>query len=144
MSADIKSRAEERLLGAAAEGGFADPRPALRQRLRDLKETGGAGFQQALRHYQEQVVPELASGDALAAWIEYGAWLGGLSGAGRVLALDALGAAHPYQPPPAAGTVVLHVPDDTAVGVLLLIAPDAPSAAQRAALDLLVNRKLAL
>ncbi|HSJ14174.1 MAG TPA: hypothetical protein VK939_07155 [Longimicrobiales bacterium] len=144
MPADIKSRAEARLIGAASEGGFADPRPALRQRLRELKETRGGAFQEALRHYEEQVVPALAEADALAAWIEYGAWVAGLSAPGRLLAVDALGTARPYVSPAAAGTLILHVPDDTAAGVLVLAAPAAPSAAQQAALDLLVNRKLAL
>jgi hypothetical protein len=145
MSEDVRNRAEDRLSRAVAEGGFADPRPALRERLRALRETGGGGFDEARRHYEEQVLPALATGaDPLGAWIDYGAWLAALGAPGRVLAVDALGTAQAYRAPPGPGLLILHVPDDTAAGVLVLAAPAAPSAAQRATLDLLVNRKLAL
>ena len=145
MSADIKDRAEARLERAVAGGGFADPRPALRERLRELKENRGEAFDEARRHYQQEVVPALAGeGDALSAWIDYGVWLAARTAPGRVLAVDGQGSAVPYAAPPAPGTLVLHVPDDQAAGVLVLAAPAAPSAAQRATLDLLVSRKLAL
>jgi hypothetical protein len=145
MSPDTRAAADERLLRAIGDGRYADPRPALRERLRELRNTRPAAFEEARRHYDEVVAPELAdSGDALATWIGYGSFVAGLNSTGRVVSMAADGGAAAYQPPPVPASLILFMPDEPAAGVLVLAAPSAPSAAQQAALDLLVNRKLSL
>lgn len=144
MASESRDTADARLDQAASERGFADPRQPLRERLRDLKESNPAAFRQARTHYADVVQPALASGDdPLAAWVDYARFLGGLSAPGRMLAIEPDGRARAYNSP-AAGLLVLHVPDDTAVPVLVAAAPAAPTPAQQATLDLLVNRKLSL
>jgi hypothetical protein len=143
MDATLRARAEARLESAAAELGLADPRPPYRERLRRLRETDAAAFERAIRHYEEEVLAELASGDdPLAVWIAYGRQLVGDSV--RATAIDADGRAAPARPPIRPGTLVLLIPDDTAVDVLVATAPTTPSPAQQATLDLLVGRSLSL
>lgn len=144
MTNPARARGDARLDEAAAARGYADPRPPLRERLRLLKETHPDAFERARRHFEEQVVVALAEApDPLAAWLDYAAFLAGLTAAGRMLAVDASGRATPYAEP-SPGALILHVPDDTAAPVLVAASPITPSAAQQATLDLLVNRKLSL
>lgn len=128
----------QRALGAL---GYADPRPALRDRMRELRETNPAGFEEAKKRYEGVVA---TSDDPVEAWIEYGRYLGDLAGEGRLLAIDDTGFAAPYEAPPPAGALLLHLPEDTSVAALPVMMPASPSAAQQATLDLLVGRKLAL
>lgn len=145
MSSELRSRAETRLLEAASALVLADPRPRFRERLRQLRERHPDAFDRAVGHYERTVLPQLADADdPLAAWVDYGAFLAGLEANGRVQRIDATGRATSFQPPAAARDLVLHVPDDTASPVLVLLEPAGPSPAQTATLDLLVNRKLAL
>jgi hypothetical protein len=144
MEAERRARAEARLQEAAAALGLADPRAPFRERLRSLRESQPEAFRRAVGHYEAEVLPALAGEEPLAAWVEYGHFLGQLSASGRLTAVDASGRATPWGPPAAAGTVVLYLPEDTAVEALLVAAPAEPSAAQRAAMDLLVHRKLTL
>jgi hypothetical protein len=143
-SPDVKMRADARLADAALALGLADPRPPLRNRLRELKDAHPAAFERALRHYDEAVLPELADGaDPLAAWADWTRSLAELTSPGRLLAIDATGRAAPFAAP-TPGTMVLFVPDDAAAGVLVGLAPTEPSSAQQATVQLLVERRLAL
>jgi hypothetical protein len=144
MEAERRGRAEARLQEAAAALGLADPRPALRERLRHLREAQPDTFRRAIEHYETAVLPALADQDALAAWLDYGRFIGQLTSNGRLTAIDGTGRAGAYRPPPAAGAVVLFLPEDTAVDALLVVAPAAPAPAQQATIDLLVHRRLAL
>ena len=145
MSADIKALADRNLTAAAARLGLADPRPAYRERLRFLKDERPDAFATALRHYEEKVLPELASGDdAIAAWVQYGEAIAGFTAAGRLITVDAQGRALKFATPVPQGALILHVPDDTAAPVLVAASPASPSPAQQATLYLLVNRKLGI
>jgi hypothetical protein len=144
MDAQLRSRAEERLRAAATAQGLADPRPPYRERLRLLRESGTAAFDAAISHYETVVLPALATADALQTWTVYGGYLGGLTGEGRLMAIDASGRAAPWEPPVQTGALILFIPQDTAADVLVALQPLAPTAAQTATLDLLVNRRLAL
>jgi hypothetical protein len=122
---------------------MADPRPALRDRLRELRDADAAAFEEAKARYETAVGG--ADGDAaLQSWIDYGRYLGDLAGEGRLMSVDATGFASPYEPPPSTGALLLHLPEDVGVPALPVMMPDAPTAAQQATLDLLVGRKLAL
>jgi len=143
-SKDIKLRADVRLDQAALAAGCADPRPPLRDRLRELKETHASAFERARTHYEQTVLPALAEhDDPLTAWVEYAGFLAQLTSPGRMLSIDATGLAAPYRAP-AAGLLVLFIPDDHAVGVLVALTPAALTPAQQATIDLLVNRRLSL
>jgi hypothetical protein len=140
-----KALAEARLEEALSLNGLEDPRPAYRERLRALREAGGDAFERALRHYEEATLPALADdADPLTVWVEYGRVLGELTSPGRLLHIDAEGRSAPYEPPPAGGFLLLHVPDDTSAPILAATMPRAASPAQRATYSLLVERKLVL
>jgi hypothetical protein len=141
---ELRARAEARLQQAAAAGACADPRPPLRERLRELKDSHPAAFERARDHYEQVVLPALAgTAEPLPAWVDYACFVGALASPGRLVAIDETGRAVPYQvyrP----GALVLFVPDDAAAPVLPALAPAAPTAAQQATIDLLVKRKLGL
>ncbi|CAN5650449.1 hypothetical protein BH23GEM10_BH23GEM10_12630 [soil metagenome] len=137
MDPELRTRAESRLEAAASAHGLTDPRPGYRDRLRWLRENDTAAFEQAISHYETSVLPALAAGDALTAWIDYGNFLAGLSGSVPLSVIDATGRAAPYHPPLPPGSLAMFVPEDTTIPVLVAAAPVEPSPAQQAALQLL-------
>ena len=142
MDDTVKAGAERRTAEAIDNGPFEDFREAYRERLRWLKEARPQGFSEALSYY-EQLVDHIAQGgDAIHEWLTYGQRLGELSGAGQVYAIDETGRALPASGHDA--QLLLHVPDDINVPALPLAVPRELSEHQRATLDLLVRRKLAL
>lgn len=138
-----RSHAESRLEAALAAAGLEDSRPALRARLKQLRGVSPDAFQQAVRAYEDEVVPALADGPApLDTWLAFAHRLGELGGAGRFLEIDATGRAAPWAPPYRPGSLVLHLPDDPALPVLPAALPSAPTPPQRAAAALLVEGRL--
>jgi hypothetical protein len=146
MDADTRALAERRLTEAATALQLADPRPALRERLKLLRESQPDPFRQAVAHYEAEVLPRLAAEDPLPAWLDYARFVGQLSSNGRITAIDATGLASTLKPsaPPAPATLVLFLPEDNAADPLVALAPLTPSPAQQATLTLLVSRKLSL
>lgn len=144
MESETRARAEARLDSAASANGFADPRPPYRERLRQIRDADPAGFAHATRHYEDVVLPAIAAGDPLLAWLEYGRFLvaAGAPAAVRLMAIDATGRATDLEPPLRPHTLALFVPEDTARAPLIALAPVDPSAAQQATLDLLVHGRL--
>lgn len=134
----------DRLRAALAERGLADPRPSLRERLRALRDGNPAAFEEAKARFESIVQDGDATRDTVEAWVEYGRYLGDLTGPGTLYAVDAGGRAVPWAPPPAPGILILHIPDETGAPALAVMAPTDPSPAQQATLDLLVGRRLAL
>ena len=144
VSTELRTRAEARLEQAAAAAACADPRPPLRERLRELKEGHPGAFEQAVAYYEQTVLPALAgTTDALAAWVDYARFVGGLTSPGRVVGIDGTGWAAPYDPP-GPGLLVLFLPAESTSAVLIALAPAQPTPAQQATIDLLVKRKLSL
>ena len=139
MDDTAKRLAEAATEKTLSEAPFADFRGVYRDRLRWLKEVRPQAFTTALAHYNDVLVPNIAAGAGpIGEWIDYGKRLGDLAGTGKVVRIDESGRSHPYD-----GVVeglILHVPADTAVPALALAVPREPSAAQRAALELLVKR----
>ncbi len=142
MAADPqRARAESRTDEAVQQSDFEDPRDMLRRRLKLLKDNQPASFARALEYYDNDLVPRVAEGsDPLEEWLEYGRQLGELTSPGRVLRIDAGGRARPFRSGMESQTLVLHIPNDTTFDVLPLAVPRELSPAQRATLDLLVNR----
>ena len=144
MDPQLRTTAEARLEQAAAALGLADPRPPYRDRLRLLRDTHPDAFQRAIAHYETQVLPAMATGDAIVAWLGYAQFLTGLTADGTLHVIDESGRAAVYTPPLAPNSLALFVPEDTAEAVLVAASPLHISRAQQATLDLLVGRKLAL
>ena len=143
MDDEIKRTAEERFEAAREAAGARDPRGFYRDTLRDLKEVNPAGYDEAVRHFQETLVPSIASGEAepLEAWREYGRLLAELMGPGRTVAVDESGRAEPYQSQAPMDRLVLHIPDEKRSRALLVSLPPEPSPAQLATYQLLVKGK---
>jgi hypothetical protein len=145
MDPQQRRDAEARLATAAERLGLDDPRPPYRERLRVLRERHPDAFDRAIAHYESAVLPALAeTADPLAVWTAYGAFLGKLTSDGTPYRVDASGRSRPFRPPVGPSELVLFVPDDQDADVLLMARPAAPTAAQEATIDLLVNRRLAL
>jgi hypothetical protein len=145
MAQDEKTRAENRTETAVAESGFEDFRPAFRERLRRLREDKPAAFAAALRYYEDRLLPVVAdeSSDAVVEWVAYGQRLGELTSAGNTLSIDETGRARPYSEV-GSHLLTLHIPNDTSAEVLALLVPRELSRAQRATVELLLNRARAL
>lgn len=142
MDDTAKLVAEKRTAEALEGSPFDDFRDAYRERLRWLKDARPEGFSEALAHYA-QLVDNIGRGDApLHEWLTYGKRLGELSGAGKVVAIDASGRAQPVSQ--FEDSLLLHLPDDINVPALPLAVPRDLSEAQKASLDLLVRRRLSL
>jgi hypothetical protein len=141
--ASVKDRAEARLEAAVAAADLADPRPGLRAQLKRLRTHDESAFLDAVRSYEQHVLPALADGDdVLSAWLDYARSLAERLGAGRFVTLDETGRAAPFTAPYQPGSCVLHVPDDPATPALAAALPARPSPHQEAALDLLIRGRL--
>ncbi|MBI4409444.1 MAG: hypothetical protein HY561_07025, partial [Gemmatimonadetes bacterium] len=141
---NVRARADARLEEALMRLGVRDPRDFCRERLRALKERDAAGYERALRYFEETLVPRVAeeASDPLAEWIRYGRLLGELhGGVGRTVAVDASGRARPYGNGDSDDLLVLYLPDDPRAPALVLSAPTGLTPAQQATLDLLVYGK---
>lgn len=137
---DPKTRADARLETALQGADQRDPRPLYRPALRYLRDQRPDAFEDALRYFEDELIPAVA-GDAepLATWLEYGRRLARALGAGRLVELDSTGRARPITDPAEARGLVLHLPDDDAAPALALRSPKTPSPAQQAAYELLVE-----
>lgn len=140
---DPAAIAERRFLAALAERGARDPREFYRERLKTLRAADAAGFERAVRYFEETLIPEVAreASDPLAAWLEYGRVLADLCIAGETVQIDPTGRSTLYAPPVPVESLVLHLPTSTREAALAVGIPPKLSDAQRATYDLLVNRR---
>jgi hypothetical protein len=140
VTAGDRDRADALLEQVLQETGARDPREFYRERLRELKERDRGGYDEAVRYFEESLIPSIASGAAepLAAWAEYGRRLAELSTPGRTFSIDPSGRAGPYTSPSAPDALVLHLPHAAGGRALLVGLPRALSEAQRATYDWLV------
>lgn len=139
MDDAAKRRVDEVTESAVSTGPFEDFREAYRARLRWLKDNRPQQFPEALSHYNDVLVPNIAGGnEPLREWIDYGQRLGQLSGPGKTVCLDESGRAWPYHSD--VNGLILHLPDDVGTPALALAVPRDLSEAQKAALQLLVAR----
>lgn len=146
MDDDLQAKANRRFEDALERTGARDPRDFYRDRLRELKSRDPDAYREAVRHYEEELIPSIASGEAdpLEAWQEYGARIAEFTASGRAVEVDARGRSHPFEPPTAPDRMVLHLPDDRKERALLVSLPPEPSRAQKATYDLLVQGKQTL
>lgn len=144
MDEPTRRRAEARLERALEATGIGDPRELYRARLRALKQEDAAAFEQALRYFDETLVPAVAdeSNDPIACWLEYGLMLAELSGPGRTVDIDTTGRARPAEADTTPGRMLLRLPDDRRGLAFAIALPAEPTPPQRATHRLLVERKL--
>jgi len=142
MSDEITRQADQALEAALEVSGARDPREFYRERLRELKQADTDGYQEAVAHYRDTLIPSVADGSAapLDAWTEYGRRLAEALSPGRTVSIDETGKEHPYEGPDLS-RLILHVPDHTGTRALLVGLPPNLSAAQRATFDVLVSGK---
>lgn len=142
MSTEEQKRAADaRLEAAIAAAGLADPRVPCRARLRQLRSSDAGAFDRALAYYENELVPRVAEdGDPVAEWLAYGKMLAELSGSGHVVAVDGSGRARPASDVPGAD-LLLFMPENTSDPAMVLQSPADVTPAQRATIQLLVERR---
>lgn len=140
MEPPQQEASDRRLEDALASTGAEDPRPRCRERLRELRNAREEAYAEAVRDYGEAVTHRIAeeAADPLACWLEFGARLAGRLHRGRTVILDGSGKARDFAPPASWQQLILHLPDDRSVRALPVSLPPELTAAQSAALELLV------
>ena len=124
----------ERLEAALAEREQADPRPLYRELLRELRDEDPEGYEEAVARYQEEVEPA----DSLEAWVSYGRWLASRLTPGRAVVVDRSGRSRELgDGPPAAASLLLHLPESTSRRAIALLLPADPTEHQRETRELL-------
>jgi len=143
MDERIKSEADRRTEEALQAQGARDPRDFYRKALRGLKETNPDGYEKAVHHVQDMLMPGIASGEVepLLGWREYGRLIAQVAADGRTVAIDRTGRQEPYRPDCSMDRLVLHLPDAKGAKAILVSLPPNLSSAQRATHDLLVQGK---
>lgn len=145
MASD-QEKADRALEEALERTGARDPREFYRTRLRELKQTSSAAYDEGVAYYRNTLVPTLAAGTAepLSAWTEYGRKLAELSAPGRTVTVGATGRAAPYEAPADRDGLILHLPAARNARALLVALPPELSQAQRATYDWLVRGRQTL
>ncbi|MBT8398196.1 MAG: hypothetical protein HKO65_07330 [Gemmatimonadetes bacterium] len=143
MEDATKTEADRVFSEALERTGARDPRDFYRKSLRGLRQVNPKGYQEAVAHYQDVLVPSIANGEAepLQAWREYGRLIAEVTVSGRTVAIDETGRAQPYEPEVPMERLVLHIPDTKSGRAILVSLPPTPSSAQRATYELLVAGK---
>lgn len=155
MADDVRDRADTRYERAVDRRETLDLRPACRQLLKRLRQVDESDYEAAVRRYQEELLPAIASGgeDPVQAWTRYGRWLADRLTPGELVAVDATGRGHwlasggpggargsgaergsgggrsprPGAGDPAPDAMLLHFPEDRKRKALLLSTPEEPS-----------------
>jgi hypothetical protein len=141
MDEGARKEADRRFQEALEASGARDPRDFYRKALREMKETKPEGYDRAVSHYQNSLVPSIAAGEVepLGAWREYGRLIAEVREEGRTVAIDESGRSLPYEPETPMDFLVLHIPKAEGSRAILVSLPPKPSPAQRATYDLLVR-----
>ena len=143
MDDRLKIEADQRFEAALESSGARDPREFYRKALRELREVNPRGYDRAVNHFQEVLVPSIANGDSepLWAWREYGRLIAEVTASGRTVSIDDTGRSHPFDSNTPLDRLVLHLPEGKGKRAILISLPPEPSHAQRATFDLLARGK---
>ena len=143
MDEGLKKEADLRFGEALESSGARDPRDFYRKALRGLRESNPGGYDRAVSHFQDVLVPSIARGEAdpLRAWQEYGLLIAEMTATGRTVAIDETGRSEPFQPDTPMDRLVLHLPDGRGGRAILVSLPPSLTKAQRATYELLVVGK---
>ena len=140
MDEALQSRADDLFEEMLKRTDAKDPREYYRERLREMKATDPDAYREAVRYYQETLIPSIAEkgADPLISWHEYGCRLAELGSPGKPVEVDVTGRTYRYQPPTPPDRMILHLPDGNKGRALVVGLPQDLSPAQRATYDLLV------
>jgi len=143
MDQEAREKADQRFAEALETSGARDPRDFYRKALRDLRDVNPGGYEKAVSHFQEVLVPSIAAGDSepLWAWREYGRLIAEASAEGRTVAIDETGRSQTFESSAPLDLLVLHLPNARGGRAILVSLPHTLSPAQRAAYELLVAGK---
>ena len=122
---------------ALAEHGIQDVQPLYRQLLLRLKARDEGAYERAVARYRSDVEGVTGGGEALAAWLSYGAWLASSLEPGGLFTISEAGLAARAPDPFAPGAMLIHLPDAANRKGFVIAMPAAASEAQRATADLL-------
>ncbi|MYA32344.1 MAG: hypothetical protein F4164_15580 [Gemmatimonadales bacterium] len=122
---------------ALAGHGIEDVQPLYRRLLLRLKTRDGGAYELAVARYRSNVEGVTEGGEALAAWLSYGAWLACSLEPGGLFTISEEGLAAPAPDPSPMGAMLIHLPDAANRRGFVIAMPAAPSEAQRATADLL-------
>ncbi len=122
---------------ALAEHGIEDVQPLYRRLLRQLKTRDGRAYERAVERYRSDVEGVTGGGEALSAWLSYGAWLASSLEPGELFTISEQGRAARAPDPFPAGAMLIHLPAAANRKGFVIAMPAAPSEAQRATADLL-------
>ena len=143
MDQAIHERADQIFEEALGKAGAKDPREFYRKHLREMKVDNPDAYREAVAYYENQLVPSIAEAgdDPLTAWQQFGCRMAELTIAGTPVEIDVTGRRRPYAPPTPADRMVLHIPQGSKGGALVVGLPPELSAAQLATYGLLVGRR---
>ena len=146
MDPGLKQAADARFDEALANTGARDSRAYYRERLAELKRASAQDCAEAVRYYEEELIPSIAEGgvDPVQAWRAFGLRLAALTAPGEAVAVDASGRRRPYEAPGAPGDMVLHLPKARRMSAFLVGLPPEPTPPQVATYDWLVAGRRAL
>lgn len=146
MDPGLKKAADARFDDARASTGARDPRAYYRQRLAELKKADAQAYAEAVRYYEEELIPSIAEADAdpVEAWRDFGLRLAVLISPGEAVAVDASGRRRPYEAPGEPGDMILHLPKVRRMPAFLVGLPPEPAPPQVATYDWLVAGRRAL
>ncbi len=143
MDKALKKEADQLFEAALESSGARDPRDFYRKALRELREVNPGGYDRAVSHFQDVLVPSIASGESnpLWAWREYGRLIAEVTTKGRMVAIDETGRSQPFHSDAPMDRLVVQLPDARGGKAILVSLPPTPTSAQRAAFELLVRGK---
>jgi hypothetical protein len=131
---------------ALASTGTADPRPALRELLRGLRDTDEGAYRTLVARFEDEVIRPIRTRELapLDAWLRFGITLAEARLPVAAIEVGPSGVAAPLDPGAGArpGFVILHVPAGTSGKATLVQGPEDLSPAQQATVDLLVHSKV--
>lgn len=129
---------DDPLAAAFAERDLEDPRPLYRDLLLELRDEDPDAYEEAVRHYREEVEPATEGEDVLVAWVDYGRRLAARLAPGRTVAVDRSGRSRDAERgrPPAA-CLLLHLPESTGRRAVALAVPSDPTEHQEQTRELL-------
>lgn len=137
----MREVADRRFDAALRQSGARDPRDFYRERLRTLRSQDERAFRKALDHFENVLVPGIASADSdpIGEWLDYGCLLAALLEPGSAVRIDRSGRSQPYRRPVPVEDLVLHLPTSSRSPAVAVGIPPELSPAQRATYSLLVR-----
>ncbi len=98
MDQAVRDEADRRFDEALKESDARDPRDFYREALRELRKVNPGGYDRAVGHFQEVLIPGIANGESepLRAWRDYGRLIAELTTPGRAVAIDESGRSQPF------------------------------------------------